>query len=221
MLGHSLKAPEVMTSQNFTVSLGFTEVTPAALLDKGRNHVTMLTGNADFATPSPTTVVLTAACDKLESASNAYNFNRGKLEKEARDKAFAELKFLIRELGAYVQNNCKGEKDLILSTGFDVRRTNAPLGQLPAPGNLLALVTLYPGRLEVRWDGVKGRSIYELWMTDGDPNLETGWKLLALTPKVRHVVDGLASNKVFSFRVVAIGSAGASPVSDVATAKAA
>ena len=62
-----------MANSIFTVSLGFTEVTPAALLDKGRNHVTMLTGNADFPTPSPTTVVLTVACDKLESASNAYN----------------------------------------------------------------------------------------------------------------------------------------------------
>ena len=210
-----------MANSIFTVSLGFTEVTPAALLDKGRNHVTMLAGNADFPTPSPTTVVLTVACDKLESASNAYNFNRGKLEKEARDKAFAELKFLIRELGAYVQNNCKGEKDLILSTGFDVRRSNEPLGQLPAPGNLLALTTLYPGRLDVRWKGVKGRSIYELWMTDGDPNLEIGWKLLTLTPKVRFMVNDLTSNKVYTFRAVALGTAGPSPVSDIASAKAA
>lgn len=210
-----------MASQIFTVSLGFTNVTPAALLDKGRNHVVMLNGNADFPTPTPTTVDLTKACDKLEAASNAYNFNRGKLEKEARDVAFAELKFLIRELGAYVQNNCKGEKELILSTGFDVRRPSVPVGDLPAPGNVIAITTLFPGRIDVRWDGVKGRSAYEVYINDGDPSSESGWKLLVVTPKTRFIATSLTSNKIYAFRVVAIGPVGASPVSDVAIAKAA
>lgn len=210
-----------MASQIFTVSLGFTNVTPAALLDKGRNHVVMLTGNADFPTPTPATAVLTAGCDKLEAASNAYNFNRGKLEKEARDVAFTELKALIRELGGYVQSNCKGEKDLILSTGFDVRRPSEPVGELPAPGNVIATTTLFPGRIDVRWDGVKGRSAYEVYINDGDPSSESGWKLLVVTPKTRFIATSLTSNKTFAFRIVAIGPVGASPVSDVAIAKAA
>jgi hypothetical protein len=220
-LGTARKGPPSLTSSIYTVSLGFTGATPAVLLGQGRTHVKMLTGNADFPTPSPTLAEVTSACDKLESATNAYNFNRGKIEKEARDVAFSDLKFLLRELGAYVQNNCKGEKDLILSTGFNVRRSNEPIGALPAPGNVRALVTDYPGRLEVRWDGVKGRSCYEVWMTAGDPNLETGWKLVKVTPKVRFVVDDLTSNITYAFRTVAIGPEGASPVSDVAIAKAA
>ena len=219
--GYSSKGPRKLTSPIFTVSLGFTNVTPAALLDKGRNHVVMLTGNAEFPTPTPATAVLTVACDKLEAASNAYNFNRGKLEKEARDVAFTELKALIRELGGYVQSNCKGEKELILSTGFDVRRPNEPVGDLPAPGNLIASPTLYPGRIDLRWEGVKGRSAYEVYINDGDPSSESGWRLLLVTPKTRFIATSLTSNKTYAFRVVAIGPAGASPVSDVAIAKAA
>lgn len=181
----------------------------------------MLTGNPDFPTPTPTTAIIGTACDKLEAATNAYDFNRGKLEKEARDLAVADLKFLIRELGGYVQANCKGESDLILSTGFNVRRDNTPIGQLPAPKNVLASTTLYPGRIDLRWDGVKGRSIYEVWMTDGDPSLETGWKMIAVTPKPRFTVKDLKSNVVYTFRLVAQGPTGASPASDVAKAKAA
>lgn len=222
MLGHSLVGPNNMAKNaTYTVRLGFTNVTATALVGMGRNHVTMLTGNPDFATPTPSLASISSACDKLDSASQAYDFNRGKLEKEARDEAFKYLKELIRELGGYVQSNCKGQKDLILSTGFNVRRSNVPVGLLPAAKNLEALVTPYPGRLEVRWDGVKGRSMYQLWITDGDPNDAGGWRILLQSTKNRHVINDLVSNTVYTFRVVTLGTAGASPASDIAHAKAA
>lgn len=219
--GYSTKGPHKLTSQVYQLTLGFTKTTPVEMVGKARTHVTMMTGNAAFTTPTPTLAAITTATDALDAANNAYDFNRGKLEKEARDTKFRELKKLLRELGGYVQANCNGDRELILSTGFDVRRNSLPVGQLPAPLGVLALVTLYPGKLEVRWDGVKGRSTYELWMTSEDPNVESGWKLLMLTTKTRNLVDGLASGKVYNFRVVARGPLGASPVSDHAAAKAA
>ena len=205
----------------FNVRLGITRITPTALVEKCRNHVTMLTGNAAFATPTPTLLVLTAACDTLDTANQAYDFNRGKTEKETRDKAFDELKDLVRELGGYVQANCNNEKDLILSAGFDVRRIATPLGPLPAPGNVRALVTAFPGRLELRWQGVRGRLIYAVYMTDTDPLDPAGWKLLTQTSKNRYTVEGLTSNTVYTFRLQTIATAGVSPMSDVASAKAA
>lgn len=204
-----------------TVRLGFTGVTAPALVGMGRNHVTMLTGNADFPTPSPALVDISKACDELDTAVQAFTFNRGKLEKEARDLAFLALKDLIRELGGYVQANCKGQKELILSTGFDVRRPSTPIGLLPAAQNVRALVMPYPGRLEVRWDGRRGRLGYELSYTAGDPLDPAGWKLLVVTTKNRYVVEDLVSNTVYTFRVVVLGAAGASPASDIASAKAA
>lgn len=210
-----------MAKSVFTVRLGFTGVKPAELVGMGRTHVIKLTGNADFPTPTPKLLDITDACDALDAANNAYDFNRGKLEKEARDVSFQVLKSLIRELGGYVQANCKGEKELILSTGFDVRKPNEPVGPLPAAQNVRALVQPYPGRLEVRWDGVAGRSMYQLWMTSGDPVDPAGWKLLLQSTKNRHLVESLTSDKVYTFRVVVLGTAGASPVSDIASAKAA
>lgn len=205
----------------FNVRLGTARITPTALVEKGRNHVTMLTGNAAFATPTPTLVVLTAACDALDTANQAYDFNRGKTEKETRDKAFGELKDLVRELAGYVQANCNNEKDLILSTGFDVRKLSTPLGLRPAPGDVRALVSPYPGQLEVRWNGVRGRLLYALYITAIDPLDPAGWKLLAQTSRNRYLVEGLESNTVYTFRLQTIASAGVSPMSDLASAKAA
>lgn len=185
-------------------------------MEKGRNHVTMLTGNAAFPTPTPTT-----ACDDLDTANQAYDFNRGKTEKETRDVAFAALLDLIRELAGYVQANCNNEKDLILSTGFDVRRIAFSLGVLPTPGYVRALVTPYPGRLDVRWAGVRGRRIYSLYITDKDPQDPVSWKLLAQTSKNSFTAEGLQSNTVYTFRLQTIAAAGASPMSDIASAKAA
>ncbi|MGV9012543.1 MAG: fibronectin type III domain-containing protein [Flavobacteriales bacterium] len=54
-----------------------------------------------------------------------------------------------------------------------------------------------------------------------NPELKSDWALWATTGKNRVVVNELSSDKVYFFRVVAIGAAGASPVSDSATAKAA
>ncbi|MBK7271061.1 MAG: fibronectin type III domain-containing protein [Flavobacteriales bacterium] len=205
----------------YTVKLGFTKLTAAALVGKGRTNVEMMTGNVTYATPIPPLATITAACDTLDAASNAYDFSRSRLDKEDRDVAFAELKGLLKELGGYVQAISKGDKDLILSAGFEVEKAASPIGQLPAPPNVRALVTPYPERLEVKWGGVKGRTTYELWMTDGDPKVEANWKLHAITSKNRAMVEGLTSNTIYFFRVVAQGAAGASPVSDTANAKAA
>ena len=221
-LGYSIVGPKIMaTATVFTVRLGFTGVTPTALVEKGRNHVTMLTGNLAFPTPTPTLASITAACNALDVANQAFDFNRGKVEKQTRDTAFTALKDLIRELGGYVQANCNGDKDLILSTGFDTRRPNDPVGPLNAPQNLRVLVAAYPGRLDVRWNGVRGRLLYQLYMTAIDPLDPIGWKLLLQSSKNRHTIDDLQSNTTYTFRTVALGTAGPSPVSDIASAKAA
>ena len=205
----------------FSPRPGLSRITPTALVAKGRNHVTMLTGNAAFPSPDPTLVVLAAGCDTLDAASQAYDFNRGKADKEARDLAFTALKEMVRDLAAYVQTKCNNERDLIVSAGFDVRRAPDPLGIRPAPSNVRALVTPYAGKLELRWAGVRGRKFYAIEMTDIDPLLPNGWQPLFNTTKNRYLVEGLTSNTVYSFRITTYSAAGKSPLSDTSSAKAA
>ena len=205
----------------YRVRLGTERVTVERLSDKSRTAVRMMTGNAAYPTPNPALADVEAAADTLDAAQEAYAFNRGKLEKDARDTAFLALKELYSGLGAYVQTTSGGDKELILSAGFDTRREPSPQGLLPAPGNVRAEVSPYKGRLIARWDGVAGRSIYKLYMTTGDPTVDTGWELLAETGKTRFVVDGLESFRTYSFRVVAVGTEGNSVPSDHASATAA
>ena len=205
----------------YAVKLGHSRITFATLASKSATNVTMLTGNANYPTPIPTLAVFGAAVTRLKKAIEDYGFTRSRVDKEERDFAFADLKALRADLGGYVQTVSNGDAELITSAGFETEKVRQPLGQLPAPPNVRALVTLYPGRLDVRFGGVKGRSIYEVYICSGDPKVEADWQLHTKTGKNRLVVDELESGKEYFFRVVALGAAGASPASDVASAKAA
>lgn len=221
MLGHSLIGPYTMKKVQYIVSLGIDRVSVKALVGKARNSVTMMTGNPVYPNPEPKLETITELADKLAAADEAYDFNRGKLEKDQRDLSFQDLKMGYRNLGAYVQVASNGDKEAILAGGFDVRRSAHPLGIPQAPLNVLAMATRFQRQLEVRWGASKGRLLYKVYQTMGDPTLETGWELIAETGKTRLLVDGLERFHTYSYRIVAVGAAGASPASDAASATAA
>ena len=205
----------------YAVKLGHTQVTFVALVDKSRTNISKLTGNAAFVTPSPTLAAFTTATDRLDKAIQNYDFSRSRQDKQERDAAFLDLKTMRVDLGAYVQTTSAGDQELITSAGIQTEKAAQPIGQLPAPSDVRAVVRPYPGSLEVRFGGVKGRLSYQLFICKGDPMVQANWELNTTTGKTRVVVDSLESNATYFFRVVAIGAAGMSPVSDVAIAKAA
>ena len=205
----------------YIVVPGLTRVTFKALVGKARNSVTMMTGNPAFTTPTPPLAQVSSEADKLEAADAAYDFNRGKMEKEARDVAFETLKDSYRVLGGYVQGASEGAKEVILSAGMDVRKAPSQPALPSTPPNVQAAPTIYFGELDVRWGASSNHRLYKVYRTEGDPSLETGWELIAETGKNRLLVKGLERFKTYSFRVVAIGAAGVSPASDAASATAA
>ncbi len=211
----------MLKTSYYTVKLGLDRITQSGLLVKARNLVAKLTGNLLYATPVPPLADVTAAADVLETAINAYELNPGPSERIDRDLASDKVRLMVMDLGSYIQAASNGDLDAIKSAGCTVRREPVPVGPLPAPKRVVARTTLYPGVLEVNWGGVRGRGMYELEGCTGDPNVAGNWKVMALTSKNRHTVEGLVSNEVYYFRVKAIGAAGASPLSDSAHAKAA
>lgn len=212
---------EQMKKLIYLVKLGFSRITPKGLLSSGRTIVLKMTGNALYASIAAKITALGTALDNLELADDAYDFNHGKMEREALLGSVVEVKDGIRELGGYVQAISQGDKDIILAAGFDVRKAPSPVGELPAPALVQAFTTAYPGRIDLRWSGVKGRGAYEVYVAKGDPGVEANWSLSAVTTRNRHSVEGLSSLTEYHFRIVAQGPAGASPASMVATALAA
>ncbi len=205
----------------FTVKLGLVGLTSAALVEKGRNTVTMLTGNATYATPTPTLAAITAACDKLEAANKEVLFNGGKVSFEAKRVAVVVLEALLKELAGYVQAISGGDKAKILSAGFDVRKSAEPVGTLPAPQDLIAHISELTGTIDLDWKRVGGTRIYQVFMTTGDPTLSTGWTKVAMGTKTRIAISNLKTGQFYSFRVNAVGVAGESAMSETAIAMAA
>lgn len=207
--------------ENLTVKLGYTKLTPAALVEKGRNHVVKFTGNASFTLPVGFLPTLTAACDALEAANFQVLSNGGRTDTLLRSERVADLKLLIKEAAGYVQAQCTNDVEKVNSAGFDIRKQRHPSEIPAAPQDVRAEATTLPGQLKVRWDGVTGRIYYQVWVTIGDPTLDEGWTLLTQTSRNSHLVTGLTAGKVYSYRVNAVTTAGAGPVSDYASAKAA
>ncbi|MBL7981919.1 MAG: fibronectin type III domain-containing protein [Flavobacteriales bacterium] len=205
----------------FIVKLGLEGLTPTALVEKGRNLVKSCTGNTNVTLPVDFLTDLGAACTALEQANIAVRDNGGRQDHLIRDGRVRNVEDLIRELAGYVQAQCGGDKEKMASTGFGVRRQPTPVGVLDAPGNLRARRGKLPGEIHVIWDGVYARLLYGLYYTEGDPKDESSWKLLVQTSKNRYTATGLTSDKVYFFRVQAIGAAGAGEMSDSAEAKAA
>lgn len=207
-----------MTTQ-FTVKLGTEGLDPEGILEQGRAHITALTGNADFTTPVPTLAVQTTDCDALEAANIAVFNNGGKQDRLVQQAAVRKVKENIRMLAGYVQAQSGGDPVKIASTAFSTRKVPQPPAPMPAPANLRLVITTLPGQLKARWGGVKDKRIYQLEISDADPLMPANWKPLTMTSRNFFLLTGLESHRPYSVRVLAVGSLGLGPWSDVATTK--
>ena len=206
----------------FIIKLGLTGLTSKALVEKGRNCVDMLTGNASFTLPAGFLASITTACNVLEEADQEVLFNGGKINYQAKRAAEKVLKDLIRELAGYVQAQSSGDEAKILSAGFDVRRQGKPVEELGEVQNLRPVLTSFQGTAKLRWDVVEDATNYQVFSNTTGPDAMDRWELVAFTSKARYTVEALESGKFYWFRVQALGRKSLkSPMSQVIKALAA
>ena len=184
-------------------------------IEKARNIVKKMTGNASFATPDPPLASVTTAIDDLEKAyTNAID---GGVDLTAiKDEKDAELDNLLAKLAAYVQNQSGYSETVIRSAGMDVRNLPAPVGIPRQVLGLIALFSVLAGTIRLRWKRVRGAYVYHVYMTDDVTKPET-FKLTGTVTSSRFIQTGLESGKHYWFRVEAVGSAGTGAPSDPAT----
>ena len=203
------------------VKLGLDGLTPTALVEKGRNLVEKSTGNANVTPPAGFLTDMAKAVDALEAANLKVLANGGREDHLTRNERKRDVEEFVRKLGGYVDGECSGDAEKIASTGFQSRKGPSPVGVVDAPKNLRASRGKLPRTAELRWDRVKGRLMYNLYICEGDPKDDKNWTLLLQTSKNFHVATELISDAVYYFRTQAIGTAGVGPVSDEVNAKAA
>ena len=210
-----------MATQKFLVKNGLDGLTSAALVTKGNNHVTMLTGNASYPTLQASLPAITTACDALAAANEKVLFFGGKIAHTEKRLAEHLVRGLLRSLAEQVQVISAGDLAKIESAGFEVRKKPEPITSLDTPTGMAARTGAFTGQVSLDWDVVEGARFYQVWMTEGDPTLEEGWKLVANITRTRYSANQLKQGKFYSFRVNAVGAHAESPMSEHASAMAA
>ncbi|MEO8591176.1 MAG: fibronectin type III domain-containing protein [Flavobacteriales bacterium] len=204
--------------EKFTVKLGISTLTATTLVEKGRNVHDSILGNVDYPTLQTLLPALATACNDLEDANQAMEFNGGKVSSNNKRVAEVALRSMLKDFGGYVQGISEGDKKLILSAAFDVAKDRKPLPPPLAPGELKVSRSAIAGLLKVRWKKVHGAVLYYLEMlVEGS----TEWTRVLTTTRTSHDMTDLETGKEYSFRVQAIASSGISPMSEEVTQKAA
>ncbi len=134
---------------------------------------------------------------------------------EGRDKQMVSIKndkkaivlALLQELSEYVTVICKGDRTLILSSGFDVTNATSGGSNLPPSVELLEVDLGSPGEATTRAKNVTGAKAYVHQYTKEPPSLNTEWIGIGNSAS-SYTFEGLSSDKRYWFRVVAIGTDG-------------
>lgn len=186
------------------------------LVLKAKNLVEDMTGNANFATPEPALADITAKVEELENWISKASFG-DKRAVEYRDSVKAELVVMLRSLAGYVSSIAKGDGNVILSSGFEVRKEKTPPQPLARPVDFNIKRTDYEGTVTLDWSPVKDCHSYRLEVSTQNPETENAnWTPLAVTTKSRYDTSNMVFGVYYYYRVKAIGAAGESPWSEIA-----
>lgn len=195
-----------------TVKIGLDGQSATSLVAYAQALHDKVDGNPAFATPVPAMADLQTAITALAAANAAVDANPGRVEHQARRVAQSKVEGLVRQLAGYVQATSAGDEDVILSSGFAVRKKASPIGELPRPTKLVNLLTNTTGRVSIRWQSEYGADLYHVFMSE--TNAPFNWQLVGATTKSRFNADSLEPGKFYWFAVTAIGAAGETSLSE-------
>lgn len=201
--------------QVIKASVSFLTADPdATLVTRTKSIVYALEDNAPYATLAADLPPITAANDTFTDAIAAAA-DGGKTLNSAKRAARGALVSLLRPLAAKVQLLCQDNMTILLSSGFPVQKPNRSPAQVPVTPITPVIAQGLTGQAYVVTGPVDGAYIYN-------------WRVaLADAPDVviqhaqstggRTEIDGLIPGKSYIFQVNAVGTAGTSDWSNVAT----
>jgi hypothetical protein len=180
------------------------------VLAMGNTVVAALTGNAYFTTPSPTLATVETAIGGYSAslAKAKYGSREDKAQKNA-DKQ--TLLGLLRDLGTYVNMIAKGDAVVLSTCGYQLSKDPQPV-VLGTPD--AKVENGVSGELISSTPAVDGAVSYTHQYT-ADP-VAGSWSEIS-TSRATCKIDGLEPGKVYSLRIVAIGTNDQVTMSDVVT----
>jgi hypothetical protein len=188
-------------------------------LGKAQQIVAALTGNASFATPSPSLANITTAINDLSTAYADAQAARqaARLATVAQNHKEDALDQLLTQLAGHVESVAGDNEQLILSAGMDTRAAATPTPDPPSqPQDLTPTAGDRDGEIDLSWDTVTGAKSYVIDKS-GEPATPTSWAHAGVSTKSRFTAEGLTSGTRYWFRVAAVNNNGQSGWSDPAT----
>ena len=204
------------------IKTGIKDISTSELILKSIHIIWMMTNNPNFPNPNPSIAEVQAALDAFRKAT-VDALNRDKLKIIIRREKEDEMRRLITALSAYVKSVSQGDKQMIVSSGFDLAKTGKKRGKLPPPGNFrVSFMEGFPGSLKLRWKGVPGAKGYVIHTTTDIPNADSDpfWRPVGFTTRSSHIVTDLEIAIYHTFRITPVNSAGfgapSQPVTSIA-----
>lgn len=197
------------------INSSFINLSSSRFLAQAQRIVTALTANPAFPEPWPASVPTLAklAADLASyeaclAAASAGDRNRIADRQAARQVLQGDLTLIA----PYLQTMCQGDRVILGSTGFPLRRLTARSAVAlapPAPDNVVASRGTLSGTLSLSCRRIPGAGSYEVQVATADPTVEGNWSNAGTFKNCRSmIVAGLIPGKICSVRVRAIGSAG-------------
>ena len=186
------------------VKIGFRNYTDSGLYQKSEHIEQCMNGNPNFLTPTPTLAVLQAANIKYSDALGKV-VDGTRQDTVLKNQARAELEAILHDLGLYVQLNGKNDEAIILSSGFDIASTPAPIGVLAKPEGFTVEANQSKGCIDLSLNPINGARTYQFEYTDAPVTATSVWHVVTATAAFV-TITGLVSTKEYSFRVTGVGS---------------
>lgn len=123
----------------------------------------------------------------------------------------------IKRFAEFANVVYSGNKLQLQAIGLDVVELGAPVGVLPAPGNLRTVGGMLDGTVGLRWSYTRGRDFYEAECAEAAAGPWTSFYRGKLTSGT---CSGLEPGKEYFFRVRAHGPAGPGAWSDISAKRA-
>jgi len=202
------------TPGNARVAVNFMQTdTDAQLIVDSERILTWMTGNTAYTTPSPALADLTTARNSYVAAVSAAQDST--IARSTRKEQRANFIVMLRALAHYVQVTSAGNRPTLLSSGFPAQRTRAPIGELAAPTGLVLTRGKISGQITARCRKLPQAGAYH-WQI-GVTATPMVWQPIVTTLAAHTSYEGLVPYTQYTAQVRAIGTAGPSNWSGVAT----
>jgi hypothetical protein len=187
------------------IKTGFGQYSADGLLDKTQTIINGIDDNpTDFVTPDPATADVQDAKDALETSQA----NRKKSDDgyTVRDDDRIVLTGLLNALALYVKQTVGDDEAMAIRSGFSIRATNSPVGDLAKPTDFRVSAGENPGEMRARIKSYRNKAYsYNFRYSQVEGSNPDTWVTVS-SSNSRVLVTGLESAKKVFVQAAGVGA---------------